>query len=91
MSVEIGTGLELIEHLDFDHEVPCTSRAMGGNRNCPTDDPAEWRVVGVCCDSIGLLCNTCFERKSNGLVISSCGQQYNPGRLSWASVERIKP
>lgn len=89
MSVEIGTDLELIEHLDFDYAPPCQSKNEHGEVNCPTNAAATWRTVSVCCGKANLLCDTCLERKSRVPVITTCGQKFNPGRLSWSSIDRL--
>lgn len=53
MSVKIDNGLELIMHLDFEHEIPCD------NNDC--DKAAEWKFIVSCCGKMLVACDPHFQ------------------------------
>lgn len=87
MNVKIQNDLELIMHLDFEHETPCDVESC--------DKAAEWKFTLSCCGLMKLYCDRhfCIVKKwkdTQGLIhpekFGGCGGR----NIEMLNVERFK-
>jgi len=95
------TDIETIEHLDFDHILPCESTklnlvTMDETPDCLSDGVAVWIVDRICCNDkrprFGYFCDPCFQGKLNnpsGANCPVCWTKYDPTTSAWRSYRRI--
>lgn len=81
--LSLDEDIMLIEHLDWDHEIPCDQIA-----HC--DNEAEWKFTVSCCGKMLFFCNSCFEdtmdaKRTCGITHNTCGTEsidiLNPERF----------
>lgn len=80
--ISLDEDIMLIEHLDWDHEVPCEQLEYCQNE-------AEWKFTVSCCGKMLFFCDPCFKEvmkiKSYGIRHNECDTEsidiLNPERF----------
>jgi hypothetical protein len=91
-TVERGTDIESIEHLDFEHEEPCDFGRMYGS-GCPR--ASVWRITVSCCGGIILFCQEHMDlildaiAAGRDLWCNLCETNHNPGSKAILSAEKL--